>query len=194
MCILQIDFVCTNSCTCYIIYVHFVVCQLGQKVSRTNRGQQRGLCHNTLKRSDFYLLCVHRLLYMVLCYILNDVARVQLWIGSTSPYCQGYLYLLHYGSVRIMYNNSCRNVETVELLRGGLSVETCITYTTNVFTNHQIVDFGDFSNVRPSGSIPSLLLRCGVCGLVRIKTVHWEDAGSLKLYKCCTLACNSQRK
>ena len=84
-----------------------------------------------------------------------------------------------------MYNTSRRKVKTVELLRGGLSVEACITDTTYVFVNHQIVDFGDFSNVRPSGSIPSLLLRCGVCGLVRIKTVHWEDAGDMHTLQTC---------
>ena len=93
-----------------------------------------------------------------------------------------------------MYNTSRRKVKTVELLRGGLSVEACITDTTYVYINHQIVYFGDFSNVRPSGSIPSLLLRCGVHVLARVKTVHWEDAGFLKLYKCCTHACNFNSK
>ena len=72
-------------------------------------------------------------------------------------------------------------MKTVELLRGGLSVEACITDTTYEFINHPIVDIGDISNVRPSGSIPSILLRCGVCVLTRIKTVHWEDAGNMNL-------------
>ena len=46
--------------------------------------------------------------------------------------------------------------------------------------NYQVVDSGDLSGVLDLLAHPSILLRCGVCVVARINTVHWEDAGYLK--------------
>ena len=60
--------------------------------------------------------------------------------------------------------------------------------------NYHVVYSGDLRGVLDLMAHSSILLRCDVCVLARINTVHWEDAGYLKYYICYTHAGHSHAK